>query len=34
MYDEPRHLRDRKIESRYDDETYEPLKAVARSHKL
>jgi hypothetical protein len=34
MYDEPRHLKDREIKSRYDDETYEALKAVARLHKL
>jgi hypothetical protein len=26
MYDEPRHLKDREIKSRYDDETYESLK--------
>ena len=34
MYDEPRHLKDREIKSRYDDETYGALKAVARLHKL
>jgi hypothetical protein len=34
MYDEPRHLKDREIKSRYDDETYEALKAVAKLHKL
>ncbi|MEG5263261.1 hypothetical protein TRP66_03030 [Pseudomonas sp. JDS28PS106] len=34
MYDEPRHLRDQEIKSRYDLETYEALKAVARLHKL
>ena len=33
-YDEPRHLKDREIKSRYDDETYEALKAVAKLHKL
>lgn len=34
MYDDPRHLKDREIKSRYDDETYETLKAVARLHRL
>lgn len=33
-YDDTRHLKDREIKSRYDDETYEALKAVARLHKL
>jgi hypothetical protein len=27
-------LKDREIKSRYDDETYEALKAVAKLHKL
>lgn len=34
MYDEPRHLKDQEIKSRYDRETYDALKAVARLHKL
>ncbi|WLG43265.1 MULTISPECIES: hypothetical protein [unclassified Pseudomonas] len=33
-YDNPRHTKDREIKSRYDDETYEALKALARLHKL
>lgn len=33
-YDDSRHLKDREIKSRYDDETYEALRAVARLHKL
>lgn len=34
MYDNNRHLKDREIKSRYDDETYEALRAVARLLKL
>ncbi|HCE8427148.1 TPA: hypothetical protein NHR76_000221 [Pseudomonas aeruginosa] len=34
MYDDTRHLKDREIKSRYDEETYEAVKAVARLHLL
>ncbi|WP_249345218.1 hypothetical protein [Pseudomonas aeruginosa] len=34
MYDDTRHLKDREIKSRYDEETYEAVKAVARLHRL
>ena len=33
-YDDSRHVKDREIKPRYDDETYEALKAVARLRKL
>lgn len=33
-YDDKQHLKDREIKSRYDEETFEALKAVARLHKL
>lgn len=34
MYDNPTHLKDREVKSRYDEETYEVIKAVARLHRL
>ncbi|WP_160286371.1 hypothetical protein [Pseudomonas knackmussii] len=34
MYDNPSHLKDREIKSRYDEETYDAVKAVCRLHKL
>lgn len=33
-YDVRQHLKDREIKSRYDEETYEAVRAIARLHKL
>ncbi|WP_252088789.1 hypothetical protein [Pseudomonas sp. MWU13-3659] len=33
-YDDSRHLKDRVIKSRYDEDTYEAVRAVAKLHRL
>lgn len=33
-YDDTRHLKDREIKSRYDEDTYDAVRAVAKLHRL